>query len=95
MLGRVKLNITLLTCDQGNFNQITAWSRNRTLVTGVRDTCTTPVPPALDRAWVYFTQVDTLISLVLSVLVICCRSWTPGVKPVFHQANFVARFFFV
>ena len=30
-LGGVKMNI-LLTCDQGNFNQIVAWSRNRTLV---------------------------------------------------------------
>ena len=47
MLGRVKLDITLLTCDQGNFNQISARSRNRTLVTVVRGTCTTTVPPAL------------------------------------------------
>ena len=38
MLGRDKLDSTLLTCDQGNFNQITARSRNRTLVTVVRDT---------------------------------------------------------
>ena len=30
----------------GNFNQITARGRNRTLVTAVRDTCTTTVPPA-------------------------------------------------
>ena len=46
MLGRVKLDNTLLTCDQGNFNQITARSRNQTIVTVVRDTCTTTVPPA-------------------------------------------------
>ena len=46
MLGRVKLGNTLLTCDQGNFNQITACSRNRTLVTVVRDTCTITVPLA-------------------------------------------------
>ena len=46
MLGRVKLGNTLLTCDQGNFNQITARSRNRTLVTVVRDMYTTTVPPA-------------------------------------------------
>ena len=46
MLGRVKPDNTLLTCDQGNFNQITAWGRNQTLVTVVRDTCTTTVPPA-------------------------------------------------
>ena len=32
-LGKVKLDNTLFTCDQGNFNQITARSRNRTLVT--------------------------------------------------------------
>ena len=44
-LGRVKLENTLLTCDKGNFNQIAALSRNRTLVTVVRDTCTTTVPP--------------------------------------------------
>ena len=36
MFGRVKLDNTLLTCDQGNFNQITTRSRNRTLVTVVR-----------------------------------------------------------
>ena len=46
MLGRDKLDNILLTCDRDNFNQITAWSRNRTLVTVVRDTCTTTVPPA-------------------------------------------------
>ena len=46
MLGRVKLDNTLLACDQGNFNQITAWSRNQTLVIVVRDTYTTTVPPA-------------------------------------------------
>ena len=45
-LGRVKLDNTLLTCDRGNFNQITARSRNQTLVTVVRDTCITTVPPA-------------------------------------------------
>ena len=37
---------TLLTYDQSNFNQITAWSRKKTLVTVVRDTCTTTEPPA-------------------------------------------------
>ena len=45
MLGRDKLDNPLLTCDQSNFNQITARSRDRTLVTVVRDTCTTTVPP--------------------------------------------------
>ena len=45
VLGRDKLDNTLLTCDQGNFNQITAQSRNRTQVTEVRDTCTNTVPP--------------------------------------------------
>ena len=45
MLCRVKLDDTLLTCDQGNFNQITEWRWNRTLVTVVKDTCTTTVPP--------------------------------------------------
>ena len=37
---------TLLTCDQGNFNHVTARSRNRTIVTVVRDTCTTTVASA-------------------------------------------------
>ena len=46
MLGTVKLDNTLLTCGQGNFNQIATRSRNRTLVTVVRDLCTTTVPPA-------------------------------------------------
>ena len=46
MLGRVKLDNTLLECDQGNFSQITAQSWDQTLVTVVRNTCTTTVPPA-------------------------------------------------
>ena len=46
MLGGVKLDNTLLTCDQSNFNQITARSMNQTLLTVVRDMCTTTVPPA-------------------------------------------------
>ena len=46
MLGGVNIDKTLLTCDQGNFNEITAWSRNRILVTVVRGKCTTTVPPA-------------------------------------------------
>ena len=40
---------TLFMCDQSNFNQIIARYRNGTLITMVRDTCTTtvqPVPPA-------------------------------------------------
>ena len=41
-----KQDNTVLTYDQGNFNQITTRSRNRTLVTIVRDTCTATVPPA-------------------------------------------------
>ena len=45
MPGRVKLDNTLLTCNQGNFNQITARRQNRTLFTAVRDTCTIAVPP--------------------------------------------------
>ena len=46
MLGRVKLDNILLTCGRVNFNQITARSRNGTLVIVVRDTCTTIVPSA-------------------------------------------------
>ena len=45
MLGRVKVDNTFLTCDKGNFNQITARSRNRARVTVVRDTCTAIVSP--------------------------------------------------
>ena len=37
MLGKVKLDNTLLTCDKGNFNQITARSRNIILVAEMRD----------------------------------------------------------
>ena len=36
MFGRVKMDYTLPTCDQGNFNQITARSWKRTLVKVVR-----------------------------------------------------------
>ena len=46
VLGRIKLNNTLLTCEQGNFNQVIARSRNLIPVTVVRDTCTTTVPPS-------------------------------------------------
>ena len=51
MLGRVKLDNTLLTCDQANFYQINARNRNWTLVTVMRDTCTTTVPPAPRVKW--------------------------------------------
>ena len=44
MLGRVKLDNTLLTCDPGNFNQRTARNRDRTMVTVVKGGTTT-VPP--------------------------------------------------
>ena len=36
MLGRVKLNNALLTCEQGNLNHITTCSHNRVLVSGER-----------------------------------------------------------
>ena len=45
MLRRVKLDNTLLTYNQGNFKQATAWIPNQTLVTEVRETCTSTVPP--------------------------------------------------
>ena len=44
MFGRVKLDNTLLTCDKGNFNQITAKSQNRTPV--VIHLCSSTVPLA-------------------------------------------------
>ena len=47
MLARVKLDNILLTWRQGNFNQITVRSQNRTLVTVVRDMCITTVTPPL------------------------------------------------
>ena len=46
MFDEVKLNNTLLTRDQSNFGEITAWCRSRTLITVVRHTCTTTVLPA-------------------------------------------------
>ena len=45
MLGRVKLDNTLLTCDQGNFDLTTAQSQKRSLVTDVKDMHPTTVPP--------------------------------------------------
>lgn len=45
MFGRVQLHRTLLTGDQDNFNQTTAWRRNGTLVRIVRDTYTTTGSP--------------------------------------------------
>ena len=61
MLGRVKQDNTLLTCDQGNFSQITARSRNRTLVTKAKDTCTTTVlaAPLVPRG-ICFRKVPVL-----------------------------------
>ena len=46
VVGRVELDSTLPTCEQGNFSQVTARNRNRILVTVVRDTRPTTVPPA-------------------------------------------------
>ena len=62
MFGRVKLDNTLLTCDQGNFNQITPRSRNRILVTVVRDTCTTTVSPAPQLLSATFLPFEKLLS---------------------------------
>ena len=50
----VKLDNNLLTCGHGNFNQITARRWNQTLVTVVRDTCTTiltAAPHLYIRMW--------------------------------------------
>ena len=46
ILGRVKLDNTLLVLDKGKFNQIAAQSRNQTLVTVMRDMWPTTVLPA-------------------------------------------------
>ena len=53
MFGRVKLDNILLAFDQSNFNQITSRSRNQTLITVVRDTCTTTVPPSPTNVFSY------------------------------------------
>ena len=42
MLVGVKLDNILLTCEQGNFTQITARGCNQTLASVVRDPCTVP-----------------------------------------------------
>ena len=65
-LGKVRLHNIYLTRDQGNFNQVTTWSRNRTLVTVVTDTCTTTVPPAPLMSPVPFTN-SLLTSFVWSL----------------------------
>ena len=63
MFGRVQLDNTVLTCDQCNFNQITARSRNRVLVTVVRDTCTTTVPPTSPQALPVFSRGGDEVSV--------------------------------
>ena len=65
--GTVKLDTTLLKRDQGNYNQITAWNRNRTFVTVVRDTCTLPyrIVPYLTLSYL---TLPHLISLLFTVL---------------------------
>ena len=62
VLGRVKRDNTFLTCNQGNFNLITARNWNQTLVTMVRDMCTTTVPPTFlhNRVVVTNTSVPIL-----------------------------------
>ena len=46
MLSGDKQDNTLLTCNQGNFNQTTARSWNQTLVIVVRHACAITVTPA-------------------------------------------------
>ena len=79
MLGGVKLDNTLLTCDQGNFNQITTRLRNRTLVTVVRDMCTTTVLPA-PSPLLYRPLGELLYSflmeLVRKLLIVLVRRFT-------------------
>ena len=75
-LGGVKLDHTLLTCDQGNFNQITTRLWNRTLVTVVRDTCTTtvlPVPSPLLYRRLGELLCSFLMELVRKLLVVLVR----------------------
>ena len=53
ILGRVKLDNIFLTCNQGNFNQVTTRSRNQTLVTVVRYvhySCATSTPIGCETA---------------------------------------------
>ena len=83
MLGRVKVNNTLPTCDQGNFNQITARSRNRTQVTVVRDTCTTTVSPALPVVQFIQDKKTTLFSTRLSFR----KDNQLPIRSVGHQGN--------
>ena len=83
MFGRVKLDNTLLTCDQDNFNQITAQSRNRTLVTVVRDMYTTTVPPALPVIQFIQGRNTTLFSTRLSFR----KDNQLPIRSVGHQGN--------
>ena len=45
VFDKVKLDNIHLTCNQDNFNYITPWSWNQTLVKVTRDTCTATEPP--------------------------------------------------
>ena len=65
MLGRGKLNNTLLTCDKGSFNEITAQSQNQTLVTVTRDMCTTTVPPVLLGPKILCWQITHITTVAL------------------------------
>ena len=94
MLGGVKLGNTLLTSDQGNFNQVTTRSHNRTQVTVVGYMC----PPQCHQLTVFWAsygqKVTNLVDLVSNLrdLWSCCRwsevsywsfsfySWVPSAR---------------
>ena len=48
MLGRVKLDNTLLTCDKGNFNQITAEAESNPSSERHVQSTVAPAPPKID-----------------------------------------------
>ena len=64
-----KLDNTLLTCDQVNFNEITARSRNQTLVWVARDKCTTTVSPASST----FFPFIGIFTVILMLAVVCVK----------------------
>ena len=96
MLGRVKLDNTVLSCDQGNFSLTTARRRNRTVASGERHMhyhCPTSTPSESTfsrrniktcRVLLQFI-VDFLVTVQLEV--INCRSHSLGFHLPFSEVG--------
>ena len=93
MLGRIKLGHTLLACDQGNFNQKTAPSRNRTLVVGRSERGTVSLYHQDHTAWLFnfcFLTSPSANSCLLVGEIHICR-FDPDLKHIMLQRQILVQ----